>query len=390
MEEEKSSATEKQKITSPRIIGTSHVIRHLAQDVKSLARDQRQILLYGPTGTGKELFADYYQACSPRSSEPYAKRNCTGWPETLIEDELFGHERGAFTDAISSRAGIIEDTDQGILFLDEIGDLPGHTQGKLLRVMEDGMVRRLGSNTEKKVKVLFIAATNKMGAIREDLKYRFTTRLEVPPLVSRREDVPFLIKHFLEKSPYIKNIEERCLLRLLRYSWPGNVRELKGVIDSAISFANIHLTLEDDHLRDMIPDVRTWAEEENFPRESNEVDEIERKSSSTVPIELDKEFIKKCNELLVPISTIMVGAKREYSDTTESQLKRMGDLAEAYLRHCDLLESLVELPKDQAIERFLKYYTRFLLERFKGNIGQVARHMQKSASVVSRMKKNLR
>ena len=205
------------------------------------------MLLLGETGTGKELFAHAIHAQSRRAKGPLVKVNCAAIPATLLESELFGHEKGAFTGAIGARPGRFELADGGTLFLDEIGDLPPEVQAKLLRVLQDREVQRLGATRSRKVDVRIVAATNRdlerriaEGAFRQDLYYRLAVFvIRIPPLRERREDIPLLVwsivnRRQAELGRRIERIPRRSMDALQAYPWPGNVRELENVIERAL------------------------------------------------------------------------------------------------------------------------------------------------------------
>jgi transcriptional regulator with GAF, ATPase, and Fis domain len=204
-------------------------------------------LILGETGTGKELFARAIHNLSTRSTRPLVKVNCAALPAELIESELFGHEKGAFTGAIARKTGRFELADGGTIFLDEIGDLPRKLQAKLLRVLQEGEFERLGSSRTLTVDVRVIAATNRdlaksiaAGTFREDLYYRLNVfPVTLPSLRERPDDVPLLVRHFVEKygkklGRPIDTIPEPVMAALARYAWPGNVRELENIIERAV------------------------------------------------------------------------------------------------------------------------------------------------------------
>lgn len=230
------------------LIGHSAPMRALFDTLERLSLADVPLLLGGETGTGKGLFARVVHAESRRASGPFVSVNCSALPEHLLESELFGHEKGAFTGAARSRRGLIAQADGGTLFLDEIGDITASLQAKLLHVLEEGVVRPVGSDRPSKVSVRVIAATHrdlrklvKEGVFREDLYYRLdVVSLQLPPLRQRREDIPFLIHHFLKEhkvrypqSP-VEEISSEAMERLLHYDWPGNVRELSHAIERAL------------------------------------------------------------------------------------------------------------------------------------------------------------
>ncbi|MBN2195123.1 MAG: sigma 54-interacting transcriptional regulator [Polyangiaceae bacterium] len=204
------------------------------------------VLLLGETGVGKEVLAETIHAQSPRSQQPFLRLNCAALSETLLESELFGYERGAFTGAVTAKVGLLESTDGGTVFLDEIGELPLSTQAKLLRVIEDHAVRRVGSTRARRIDVRFITATNrdlrrevKQGRFREDLYFRINgVKLELPPLRMRASEIEPLARFFLHEFCARCKIPEPSLSptaieRMLHYSWPGNVRELRNVMERA-------------------------------------------------------------------------------------------------------------------------------------------------------------
>ncbi len=229
------------------IIGNSTVMQKLIAEVEKIAPSDSTVLILGQTGTGKEVIADAIHAASPRCDKAMVKINCAAIPENLLESDLFGHERGAFTGAKEHKLGRFELANGGTLFLDEIGDMSMDLQSKLLRVIQQGEFERVGSTETIRVDVRLIAATNKdlaaaveAGEFREDLFYRLKVMtLELPPLRERREDVPLLANHFItkysEKSRKpIRGIAREAVDALKRYDWPGNVRELENVIERAV------------------------------------------------------------------------------------------------------------------------------------------------------------
>ena len=228
------------------IIGTSPQIEHVRLLIDKVAPCEARVLITGENGTGKELVARWLHAKSNRAAAPFVEVNCAAIPSELIESELFGHERGAFTSAIKQRRGKFEQADGGTLFLDEIGELPLLLQAKLLRALQQGEVQRVGSDTPIIVDVRVIAATNRNlreevseGRFREDLYYRLNViGVEVPSLRERREDIPVLATAFLERFALanrkeIKGFTPQAMDALLKYSWPGNVRELENAVERA-------------------------------------------------------------------------------------------------------------------------------------------------------------
>ena len=221
-----------------RIIGESPAMKEIFRLIERAGPSNRAILIQGESGTGKELVAEALHQASTRAERPLVAVNCAALPETLLESELFGHEKGAFTGAVAAKQGLFEAADGGTLFIDEIGEMPGSLQAKLLRVLENGTLRRVGSIQERKVDVRLLAATNrdlreeiKAGRFREDLYYRINVMsLELPPLRERVGDIELLVDHFLGDDWHI---EDDALNALLRYPWPGNVRQLINVLERA-------------------------------------------------------------------------------------------------------------------------------------------------------------
>ncbi len=229
------------------IIGDSAAIRKVIATIRLVAPSNIAVLITGESGTGKELVASAVHRHSKRVKQRYVTFNCAGQSESLLEDQLFGHVRGAYTGADRDREGVFEYADGGTLFLDEIGDMPVNMQAKLLRVLETGEVIRLGSNESRKTDVRFISATNRHlqnlveeKKFREDLYFRIKGAvIEIPPLRERREDIPLLVNHALGKYSVqmerpIPKMSEAAMMRLVGYHWPGNVRELLNVVQRIV------------------------------------------------------------------------------------------------------------------------------------------------------------
>lgn len=229
------------------IIGSSGTMQEIFQIVKKVAVSNATVLIRGESGTGKEMIAKAIHFSSSRKSSKMCSINCAAIPDTLLESELFGYEKGAFTGAENRKEGLFEVADKGTIFLDEIGDLSLPLQAKILRVLQDREVKHLGGNEQIKVDVRIIAATNKNlekeiaeGKFREDLYYRLNiVSFIVPPLRNRKTDIPLLVDHFLSKHATINNqslkkISPKALSVLMQYSWPGNVRQLESVIERAL------------------------------------------------------------------------------------------------------------------------------------------------------------
>jgi DNA-binding NtrC family response regulator len=230
-----------------RLVGTSHGMQEVYRLIEVAAPTPAAVLISGESGTGKELVARTLHDLSPRSKGPFVAVNCAAIPETLLESEIFGHEKGAFTGALERRPGCFELAHEGTIFLDEIAEMNPGTQAKFLRILQDNTVRRLGGKTEIKVDVRVLAATNKdpvkaiqEGTFREDLYYRLNVvSLNLPPLRERRDDIPALVQAFIEEfnaryDKHIRSVDEAVLNGLIASPWPGNVRELRNVLERAI------------------------------------------------------------------------------------------------------------------------------------------------------------
>jgi formate hydrogenlyase transcriptional activator len=229
------------------IVGESAALRRVLKEVETVAATDSTVLIRGETGTGKELIARALHQLSPRRDRTFVKLNCAAIPTGLLESELFGHEKGAFTGAITQKVGRFELAHQGTLFLDEVGDIPPELQPKLLRVLQEQEFERLGSTQTIRVDVRLVAATNRdlahmaaHGQYRNDLFYRLNVfPVALPPLRERREDIPRLVRHFAQKiarrmGRQIETIPSEAMDALVTYPWPGNIRELENVIERAV------------------------------------------------------------------------------------------------------------------------------------------------------------
>ncbi len=245
------------------IVGTSRPIQHVKHLIDKVAPSEARVLITGANGTGKELVARWLHEKSIRATGPFVEVNCAAIPSELIESELFGHEKGAFTSAIKTRKGKFEQADGGTLFMDEIGDMSLAAQAKVLRVLQERKLSRVGSDRDLEVNVRVVAATNKdlldevsKGNFREDLYHRLSVIvIHVPPLAQRIEDVPLLVDHFIGKicSEYgvpRKKVDKEAVAELKRMGWRGNIRELRNVVERLIILSGNDITLDD---------VRTYA-----------------------------------------------------------------------------------------------------------------------------------
>ena len=231
------------------MIGRNPKLHQIIQTIRTAAPSDASVLIEGESGTGKELVAAAFHTQSQRASGPFIRINCSALPNELIESELFGYQKGAFTGADRNKRGLIEAASGGTLFLDEIAEMPAHLQTKLLRVLQDRKLRRLGDEREITVDFRLVSATNRntaalleQGMLRNDLYFRISTiKIKVPPLRERLDDVPLIAKHFLERfnfqyNRHIRNFSQETILRLVHYNWPGNIRELESVIERAVLF----------------------------------------------------------------------------------------------------------------------------------------------------------
>ncbi|MFZ3212829.1 MAG: sigma-54 dependent transcriptional regulator [Terriglobales bacterium] len=249
------------------IVGASSAMGKLKQTIRTVASSASTVVIQGESGTGKELVARAIHACSPRAAEPFVSVNCGAFPETLLESELFGYVKGAFTGATQNKAGLFEVASGGTVFLDEISEMSLAMQVKLLRVLQERVIRPVGGTAEIAIDVRLIAATNNDldrmvadGAFREDLYYRISViPIEVPPLRERREDIPLLANHFLKKyvvasGKSIVRMAPPSLHELQGYDWPGNVRQLENTIERAVAMEssdelNVELPAERSKIR---------------------------------------------------------------------------------------------------------------------------------------------
>ncbi|WP_057936603.1 sigma-54-dependent transcriptional regulator [Algoriphagus resistens] len=240
------------------MVGESEAIQMVKETIEKVAPTDARVLITGPNGTGKELVAHWVHAKSNRSSQPFVAVNCAAIPSELIESELFGHEKGAFTSAHKQRQGKFEQAQGGTLFLDEIGDMSLSAQSKVLRALQENLINRVGSDRDIKVDVRVLAATNKdlkkeieENRFREDLYHRLSVILiQVPALKDRKDDIPLLVSKFLddisqENGDAKKSISKAALAKLQEYPWTGNIRELRNVVERLVILGETEISLED-------------------------------------------------------------------------------------------------------------------------------------------------
>ncbi|HZD41444.1 MAG TPA: sigma-54 dependent transcriptional regulator [Terriglobales bacterium] len=256
------------------MVGNHPSIEKIYEIIQRVAAADVTVLITGESGTGKELVARAIHSVSLRADGPFVPVNCAAIPETLLESELFGHARGAFTGAHSSRAGLFQLANHGTILLDEVGELPLPLQAKLLRVLQDGKVRPIGADHPVGVQVRVIASTNKdlanqveKGSFREDLFFRLQViPLHLPPLRARRSDIPLLVNHFLDKSIRKHDVSVRitraAMIYLWEYDWPGNIRELENLIERLVLLSDKGVI----DLKDLPPNIRSYVSEKKCPQ----------------------------------------------------------------------------------------------------------------------------
>jgi formate hydrogenlyase transcriptional activator len=297
------------------IIGSSSALQQVLELVETVASTDSTVLLLGDTGTGKELIARAIHDRSERKNRTFVKLNCAAIPTGLLESELFGHEKGAFTGAISQKIGRLELAHQGTLFLDEVGDIPTEIQPKLLRALQEREFERLGSTHTKKVDVRLVAATNrdleKMIAAREfrsDLYYRLNVfPIRIPPLRDRKEDIPLLVRFFVQKfakrmKKHIETIPAAAMKTLTNWEWPGNIRELENIVERAV------ILTRGKSLEVSIPELRTPRVETSVPNHDGQQDEIYR---------IVREMISKINK------GATTAASKERDETERQEIMRV-------------------------------------------------------------------
>jgi len=283
------------------ILSKNEKMQKIFDVIRKVSQFKSTVLITGESGTGKELVARALHYNSDRSQNPFIPVNCGAIPENLLESELFGHAKGAFTDAIRTKKGLFEEADGGTLFLDEIGELPAQLQVKLLRVLQDGEIRRIGESKSIQIDVRIVAATVKdlskevnESRFREDLFYRLNVLpIHIPPLRDRKEDIPLLIQHFIGKynqsmNKNVAGIDHNALEALMNYKWFGNVRELENTIERAIVLAD-KSNIELENLPFEIQNFKEEVHIEPLPDEEYSI----KKASKTLEINLITKALKK-------------------------------------------------------------------------------------------------
>jgi len=280
------------------LIGKSPSMQKIYDLIQRISDSSGNVLITGESGTGKELVAKAIHYNGVRKEGPFVAVNCAAIPETLLESELFGYKRGAFTDAKTDKKGLIFGATDGTLFLDEITEMPPMLQAKLLRVIEEKEVRPLGDTNSHPIDIRIISASNRdirslirEGRFREDLYYRLKViDIELPPLRERREDIPLLVQHFTDKSSgetkkKISGVSEDALKLLVDYSWPGNVRELENVIQRAVTLTQYETILPDDLPSSMLQEIRENVLDRGL-REKYSIDQLEKEYIRKILIEV--------------------------------------------------------------------------------------------------------
>jgi two-component system response regulator AtoC len=329
---------------SERIVGSSPQMVQIFKTIGRVARTPATVLVTGETGTGKELMAEAIHNASERRTGPLIKVNCAALPETLLESELFGHEKGSFTGALTQHKGRFESAHKGTIFLDEVGEMTLGTQKKLLRVLQEREFERVGGTVPVKVDVRVIAATNRTlreevaaGRFREDLFYRLNViAIHMPPISERMEDIPALVNHFLDKHRYSANstparITEGAMEKLMRHEWPGNVRELENIVQRAVVLGRGGVISEDQIV---------------FANELNRyVLDIEQKVRAATPLddivrEVQREAIMtawRLNDRDFPKTATQLGISEDQLRAYLMELRLLGEsdptLAHEYLPH---------------------------------------------------------
>jgi two-component system response regulator AtoC len=283
------------------IVSKNEEMQKIFDVIRKVSQYKSTVLITGESGTGKELVARALHYNSDRSQSPFIAVNCGAIPENLLESELFGHAKGAFTDAIRTKKGLFEEADGGTLFLDEIGELPGQLQVKLLRVLQDGEIRRIGESKPIQIDVRIVAATVKdlskevnEGRFREDLYYRLhVLPIHIPPLRERKEDIPLLIQHFIGKynqamNKNVGDIDHKAMETLMNYKWHGNVRELENTIERAIVLSETN----NIELENLPIEIQNFKEEFQVEVLSEEEYSI-KKASKSLEINLIKKALRR-------------------------------------------------------------------------------------------------
>jgi DNA-binding NtrC family response regulator len=306
------------------IIGQSPLFLKLVESASRFAESDSFVLIEGASGTGKELIANLIHRRSPRSNRPFVAVNCASLPDSLLESELFGHEKGAFTSAYAAKQGLVEVANGGTLFLDEVGDISPAIQPKLLRFLETGEFRRVGGTNLLTVDVRVVTATNKKlreevsaGRFREDLLYRLNViALQMPLLMERKDDIPILVEYFLAqktKSRNVKTLSPRALKVLMDYDWPGNVRELEHILEGAVLLSKEDIISENDlsaHLYTAAHGVAPVSPPDTAAMEDLSLEDVEKRHIDLVLRKNDYNRAKTAEDLGISKKTLYLKIKR--------------------------------------------------------------------------------
>ena len=315
------------KAGTSELIGKAPVLLKLIQSATRFAESDSFVLVQGASGTGKELIASLIHRRSPRNNRPFVAVNCASIPDTLLESELFGHEKGAFTNAVATKQGLVEVANGGTLFLDEVGDISPAIQPKLLRFLETGEFRRVGGTNLLTVDVRVVSATNKdlreemrAGRFREDLLYRLNViTLQVPLLRDRKEDLPVLAEYFLQRKAKTKNVKKlspSAMRMLVEYEWPGNVRELEHAIEGAVLLSTGE-TIE-------VNDLAMYSHRSDRPGQAGESESAGAGGESGSLEELEREHIERMLRQYKYSRTKTAGALGISKKTLYLKIKRYG------------------------------------------------------------------
>lgn len=320
------------------VVGKSRAMQDIFDLVRRVAPATANVLITGESGTGKEIVARALHENGPRAKKPFVAINCTAIPETLLESELFGHAKGAFTGAIQRKRGLFEEAEGGTLFLDEIGDMNVQLQSKILRVIQEKKVRAVGENIDRDVDVRIVAATHKdlrtairEGRFREDLFYRLSViPIVIPPLRDRREDIPLLAEHFLRKYSAMNNaavtgFSKAAIARLLSLRWEGNVRELENVVERAVVLSTGRLIEEDG-----LPARESMSAEQFFSAATGDLPTVAQLEERYVRLVLDKSGGRKdkAAQILGINRRTLYRKEREYGLATTPDAEEEEDLGD--------------------------------------------------------------
>lgn len=367
------------------IIGESPLLYEAIEKARKVATTDISVLINGETGTGKEVFASIIHQLSNRKKAPFVSVNCAAIPETLLEAELFGHEKGAFTNAIEQRVGFFEAANNGTIFLDEIGEMPISIQSKLLRILEDGSYSRLGSSSINKVNVRVVAATNRnleyeadRGNFRRDLLYRLNNiRIELPALRDRIEDIPLLVEHFAEKAcaklkiPF-QSVDEDVITLLQQFPWTGNIRELRNVIETTVLLERKGILTKKQLMEHLPPTLKEMAD---HPQSSLAIVKVNAPPVASVSPDLGLiyqtllQLTNEVNEMKLALKTVI------QLITIPQHQPAQNFVEDEEVFKATKVESVEKDPEEYSLEDMEKNMIKATLQRFSGNRRLVANHL---------------